>query len=94
MCSRLQGGLLGFLANFNIRQWNPLQQLQAMQALQTFVSLGLINQFGQQGGMQMLNGHVQQQVGQGTMAPNMSQQLAMVGMSQAPIHSSNTHEQL
>ncbi len=34
----MKGGMVGF-SSINMVQWNPLQQLQAMQALQTFDNL-------------------------------------------------------
>jgi hypothetical protein len=40
ICSRLQGNLVGF-PNLTMGAWNPLEQLQAMQVLQTLVSLGV-----------------------------------------------------
>ncbi len=43
ICYSLQGGLIGFPSMNNVGQWTPLQQIQAMQALQTLVSLGVGN---------------------------------------------------
>ncbi len=41
LCARLQGGLGSFLTFNMMGQWNPLQQIQVMQALQTLASLGV-----------------------------------------------------
>lgn len=62
ICFGMQGGL-GGLSSMNLGQWNPLQQ---MQALQTLVSLG-VGQIGQQGSMPMLVRPSLKQNGQGTM---------------------------
>jgi hypothetical protein len=43
ICSSLQGGLIGFPNMNNMRHWNPFQQMQAMYALQTLMSLGACN---------------------------------------------------
>jgi hypothetical protein len=47
LCARLQGGLGRFPTINMLGQWNPLQQIQVMQALQTLASLGAA-QMGQQ----------------------------------------------
>jgi hypothetical protein len=54
LCARLQGGLDGFPTINMMGQWNPLQQIQVMQALQTLASLGAA-QMGQQ---EAQHGHV------------------------------------
>ncbi len=50
LCVGLQGGLGGFPTLKMMGQWNPLQQIQTIQALQTPTSLG-IGQVGQQLGL-------------------------------------------
>jgi hypothetical protein len=50
LCVRLQGRLGRFLTFNMMGQWNPLQQLQVMQAFQTLASLGL-GQMGQHLGL-------------------------------------------
>jgi hypothetical protein len=60
ICFGMQGGLVG-LSTMNLGQWNPLQQ---MQALQTLASLG-VGQIGQQGSMPMLVKPSLKQNGQG-----------------------------
>jgi hypothetical protein len=54
LCARLQGGLDESPTINMMRQWNPLQQIQVMQALQTLASLGAA-QIGEQGAQ---HGHV------------------------------------
>jgi hypothetical protein len=61
ICFGMQGRL-GGLSSMNLGQWNPLQQ---MQALQTLASLG-VGQIGQQGSMPMLVRPSLKQNGQGT----------------------------
>jgi hypothetical protein len=58
--------MLGGFPNLNmvIRQWNSLQQMQALQKL---ASLGVC-QMGQQGKLCMLNGQQLKLVGQGVVA--------------------------
>jgi hypothetical protein len=77
MCNGVQGAVVG-LPNFNMGQWNAMQQMQALNALQTLTSLEVCN-MGQQGSLLNSTSVNIEQHGQGALCSNVSRLVGIVG---------------